>query len=146
MKIQRTRLLAIRAAVAALAVLLAAQALSAKETWTSVRSQNFFLVGNASEKEIRQVATRLEQFREVFAKLFPKVNFNTPVPTTVVVFKNDSAYKPFKPVADGKTVDVGGYFQSGEDVNYITLTPERASGAPNPYGTVYHEYTHLLEI
>lgn len=133
-----------RALVAALAVLLAAQAVSAKDTWTSVRSQNFFLVGNASEKEIRQVATRLEQFREVFTKLFPKVNFNTPVPTTVVVFKNDGAYKPFKPVADGKPVEVAGYFQSGEDVNYITLTPERAGGVEYPYSTIYHEYTHLL--
>jgi tetratricopeptide (TPR) repeat protein len=86
----------------------------------------------------------LEQFRHVFTQLFPKVNFNTPVPTTVVVFKNDSAYKPFKPLADGKTVEVAGYFQSGDDVNYITLTPERAGAAENPFGTIYHEYTHLL--
>lgn len=133
----------IRVAVAALVMLLAAQAAVAKDTWTSVRSQNFFLVGNASEKEIRQVATRLEQFRDVFTKLI-KVNFNTPVPTTVVVFKSDSAYKPFKPVADGKMVEVAGYFQPGDDVNYITLTPERSSGVENPYGTIYHEYTHLL--
>ena len=133
-----------RAAVAALFALLAAQAAPAKDTWTSVRSQNFFLVGNASEKEIRQVATRLEQFRHVFTQLFTKVNFNTPVPTTVVVFKNDSAYKPFKPLADGKIVEVAGYFQPGDDVNYITLMPDRGSGAENPYGTIYHEYTHLL--
>src|SRR3712207_5969768 len=122
MKTQRTPSLVV---FAALAVLLAAQAAAAKDTWTSVRSQNFLLVGNASEKEIRQVATRLEQFRHVFTRLFPKVNFNTPVPTTVVVFKSDSAYKPFKPVVDGKVSEVAGYFQSGEDVNYITLTPER---------------------
>src|SRR5687767_5727996 len=94
----------------------------AKDTWVSVRSNNFFLVGNASEKEIRQVATRLEQFRDVFRQLFPKMNFTSPVPTTVVVFKSDSSYKPFKPVADGKTVPVAGYFQSGREVNYITLT------------------------
>src|SRR5215212_4307915 len=140
----QTRPLVRRAACAALFVLLAAQAAPAKDTWTSVRSQHFFLVGNASEKEIRQVATRLEQFREAFTKLFTKVNFNTPVPTTVVVFKNDGAYKPFKPVADGKTVEVAGYFQSGDDVNYITLMPERAGGAENPYATIYHEFTHLL--
>src|SRR5918911_445434 len=137
MKTQQTRSLVARAAVAALVVLLAAQAAAAKDAWTSVRSQNFFLVGNASEKEIRQVATRLEQFRHVFTQLFPKASFNTPVPTTVVVFKNDSAYKPFKPVADGKTVEVAGYFQSGNDVNYITLTPERAGGVENPFGTIY---------
>ncbi|HEX7313539.1 MAG TPA: tetratricopeptide repeat protein [Pyrinomonadaceae bacterium] len=144
MKTHHTRSLFARAAVAALFALLAAQAVAAKDTWTSVRSQNFFLVGNASEKEIRQVATRLEQFRHVFTHLFPQVNFNTPVQTTVVVFKNDSAYKPFKPLADGKTVEVAGYFQPGEDVNYITLMPDRGSAAENPYGTIYHEYTHLL--
>ena len=144
MKTPHTRPPFARAAACALLLLLAAQAAAAKETWTSVRSQNFLLVGDASEKEIRQVATRLEQFRHVFTQLFPNVNFNTPVPTTVVVFKNDSAYKPFKPVADGKVVEVGGYFQPGDDVNYITLTPERAGGAENPYGTIYHEYTHLL--
>jgi tetratricopeptide (TPR) repeat protein len=123
-------------------LLLAAHAVAAKDTWTSVRSQNFSLVGNASEKEIRQVATRLEQFRHVFTRLIPNANFKTPVPTTVVVFKSDGAYKPFKPVVNGKPLEVAGYFQSGEDVNYITLTTERR--AENPYSTIYHEYTHLL--
>jgi tetratricopeptide (TPR) repeat protein len=144
MKTHHTLSLSARAAAAALVLLFAAQAAAAKDTWTSVRSQNFLLVGNASEKEIRQVGTRLEQFREVFTKLFPNATFSTPVPTTVVVFKNDSAYKPFKPVADGKIVEVGGYFQPGQDVNYITLTPDRGGGVENPYGTIYHEYTHLL--
>ena len=131
-----------RALVAALVLLFAAQTAAAKDTWTSVRSQNFFLVGNASEKEIRLVATRLEQFRDVFTRLFAQVNFNSPVPTTVVVFKSHDSYKPFKPVADGKTVAVAGYFQPGEDVNYITLTTER--GSENPFSTIYHEYVHLL--
>jgi tetratricopeptide (TPR) repeat protein len=120
-----------------------APAAHAKDAWTSVRSKNFYLIGNASEKEIKQVATRLEQFRDVFRQLFPGANFDSPVPTTVIVFKNDSAYKPFKPVVDGKTTDVAGYFQPGEDVNYITLTPPR-SGAEDPYRTIYHEYVHLL--
>ncbi|HEY0169754.1 MAG TPA: tetratricopeptide repeat protein [Pyrinomonadaceae bacterium] len=137
MNTQRTRAL-----VAALVMLLAAQAAAAKDAWTGVRSQNFYLVGNASEKEIRQVATRLEQFRDVFKRLFAQVNFSSPVPTTVIVFKSDGSYKPFKPVADGKTVAVAGYFQPGEDVNYITLTTER--GSDNPYSTIYHEYVHLL--
>jgi hypothetical protein len=128
--------------VALACLLLAAQAASAKDSWTSVRSQNFYLVGNASEKEIRQVATRLEQFRDVFRLLLANANFNSPVPTTVVVFKSDGSYKPFKPVADGKTVAVAGYFQPGDDVNYITLTTER--GAENPFRTIYHEYVHLL--
>ena len=117
-------------------------AVAAKDTWTSVHSQNFFLVGNASEKEIKQVATRLEQFREVFSRLFPRLNFASPVPTTVIVFKSDSSYKPFKPIADGKVVEVSGYFQGGHDLNYITLTTEKRD--ENAYSTIFHEYVHLL--
>src|SRR5215213_5755397 len=82
MKSHHTRPPFARAVAAALFLLLAAQAAAAaKDTWTSVRSQNFYLVGNASEKEIRQVATRLEQFRHVFTQLFTKATFNTPWPT-----------------------------------------------------------------
>jgi type I restriction-modification system DNA methylase subunit len=65
---------------------------SAKDKWISIRSKNFFMVGNTGEKEIREVALKLEQFREVFARLFPNMVFNTPVPTTVIVFKSHSSY------------------------------------------------------
>ncbi|MFL6210118.1 MAG: tetratricopeptide repeat protein [Pyrinomonadaceae bacterium] len=116
----------------------------AKDTWLCVRSKNFTLVGNASEKEIRQVGTRLEQFRDVFLRLFPRAAAGEVLPTTVVVFKTDSAYRPFKPLYQGKPKDwVAGYFQPGEDVNYITLTPE-PHGTESPFGTIFHEYTHLL--
>ena len=110
---------------------------SAKDTWTSVRTKNFFMIGNANEKEIRKVALKLEQFREVFTKLFPHIRFNTPVPTTVVVFKSDSSYAPFKP-----STNTAGYFQPGEDVNYITLTTELQT--LDPFQVIFHEYTHLL--
>ena len=95
------------------------------------------MIGNANEKEIRKVALRLEQFREVFTQLFPNMKFNTPVPTTVVVFKSDSSYAPFKPSAN-----TAGYFQSGDDVNYITLTTELQT--MDPFNVIFHEYTHLL--
>ncbi len=110
----------------------------AKDTWVSVRTKNFFMVGNAGEKDIRKVALRLEQFREVFTRLFPKMKFNTPVPTTVVVFKSDSSYRPFKPRAN-----TAGHFQAGPDVNYIALTTE-VRGDQDPFSVIFHEYTHLL--
>ncbi|GAC1445843.1 MAG: hypothetical protein NVSMB56_00060 [Pyrinomonadaceae bacterium] len=115
---------------------------SVKDKWTLVKSKNFTLVGNANEKDIRQVATRLEQFRNIFARLFTKSQFSAPAPTTVIVFKSDGAYKPYKPLYKGKPSNVAGYFQPGSDVNYITLTSERRE--ENPFGIIFHEYTHLL--
>ena len=117
---------------------------SAKDEWIQVRSKNFFLVGNASEKDIRKVDTRLEEFRETLRQLFQKISFVSSVPTNVVVFKSDSAYKPFKPKrADGKTDNfLAGYFQPGEDVNYITLSTERDD--IETFSVIFHEYVHSI--
>lgn len=122
---------------------LSTRAASAETPWTSVRSKNFFLVGNASENDVRKVALKLEQFREVFGRVFKRVKLNSEVPTTVIVFKNDGAYRPFKPLYNGKPANVAGYFQSGEDTNYITLSTD-VGGRANPYSVIFHEYVHAL--
>lgn len=115
----------------------------AKDTWLSVESRNFHLVGNASEKDIKQVATRLEQFRDVFSRLFPNARLTSSVPTTVIVFKSHNSFKPYKPGWDGKIAEnVSGYFQSGHDVNYIALSSE--SRSEDSFTTIFHEYVHLL--
>ena len=112
---------------------------SAKDTWISLRTKNFHLIGNANEKEVRKVALKLEQFREVFSKLLPHMKFNTPVPTTVVVFKSRSTYAPFGPP------ETAGFFQAGPDVNYIGLTTETYGPAGDRvFNIIFHEYTHLL--
>lgn len=111
---------------------------TAKENWTSVRSKNFFLVGNASDKEIRRVAGRLEQFRDVLGRLLNRANLTSSTPTTVVVFKSQSAYRPFAPP------NSAGYYQPGPDMNYIALSAERNPYDPHPFSTIFHEYVHFL--
>jgi tetratricopeptide (TPR) repeat protein len=107
-----------------------------------VKSKHFFLTGNASEKDIRKVAAKLEQFREVFSRIFPRANLNSPVPIKVIVFKDRKSYLPFMPAYQGKVSEVAGYFQPGSDVNYITLTAEL--GQESPFSTIFHEYVHSL--
>jgi tetratricopeptide (TPR) repeat protein len=119
-----------------LIVLATAFAAQARDNWRSIRTKNFLLIGNGSEKEIREVATKLEQFRDVFNRLFTGSKINTPVPTTVIVFKSLSSYKPFS------LPNSTGYFQKGDDVNYITLTTDVST--ESPFGIIYHEYVHLL--
>lgn len=125
-------------AVSLCLLLVVSHSVNAKDTWVSVRTKNFLLIGNGGEKDIKRVGLKLEQFREVFTRLFPGMRFNTPVPTTVIVFKSDSSYAPFKP-----STNTAGYFQAGPDVNYITLTTE-LRGEQDPFSVIFHEYTHLL--
>jgi tetratricopeptide (TPR) repeat protein len=118
----------------------------AGDAWLKAQSTRFTLIGDASEKEIRDVGMRLEQFREAFSQissqiLSPSVS-DSSVPITVVVFKNDSAYGPFKPLHQGKPADVAGHFQSSGDVAYIALAAGRGGG--NPYAVIFHEYVHAL--
>ncbi|HEY0545096.1 MAG TPA: tetratricopeptide repeat protein [Pyrinomonadaceae bacterium] len=114
----------------------------ARESWTSVRSQNFTLVGNASEREIRAVALRLEQYRSLLALLFNRDAVAQTVPTTVIVFKNDDAFKPFRPLYQGRVTDVAGFFQPGHDLNYIAISAERKGD--DSYATIFHELVHLF--
>jgi tetratricopeptide (TPR) repeat protein len=113
-----------------------------RETWRSVRSENFFLVGNAGEKEIRQVALRLERFRDGLTRFFSGANLSPAVPTRVLVFRTDESYRPFKPLYDGAPSNVAGYFQGSPDLNYITITID--GNTLRPFGTVFHEYVHLF--
>lgn len=127
-----------------LALVVLPETASAKDEWLQVRSKNFNLIGNASERDIRRVAARLEQFREVFRQIFNGVNFNSPIPTTVIVFKSDNAYKPYKPVKSTGETDnfIAGYFVPGEDVNYITVSSEREDA--QTFQVIFHEYTHFI--
>ena len=127
-----------KATITALLVLVANPVFAADQ-WTLVRSKNFRLVGNASERQIRRVAENLEQFREAVGRLLPRALAKASTGTTVVVFRDDESYRPFKPIYKGKPANVAGYFQGGPDVNFITLTAEQETPR-----VIYHEYTHLL--
>src|SRR5262247_3954975 len=119
---------------------------AARDVWLKAQSKRFTLIGDASEKEIRNVGMRLEQFREAFSQIssqiFSPSIIDSSVPITVVVFKNDSEYRPFKPLHQGKPADVSGHFQSSGDVAYIALAAGRGGG--NPYAVIFHEYVHAL--
>lgn len=135
---------ALTAALAAFAPLQASAARGEGVGWVSVRSRNFTVVGEAREKDLRRVAVRLEEFRVALARLLPEGPKDASAPTTVVVFRDDAAYEPFKPVMQGQTATyVAGYFQPGSEINYITLALD-SDWSRGSASTLLHEYTHLL--
>jgi tetratricopeptide (TPR) repeat protein len=111
----------------------------AADKWLSIRSKNFLLVGDASESSMRRVGRNLEEFRAGFALMFPAIDKQSPPPITVFVFKDDASFRPFKPLYQGRPANVAGYFQPGEDVNFIALT-----GDTETPRVIYHEFVHFL--
>jgi hypothetical protein len=111
----------------------------AADKWLSIRSKNFLLVGNASESAIRRVGRDLEEFRSALGNVFPAVREQASIGTTVLVFKDDVSFRPYKPLYQGKAGNVAGYFQPGEDVNFIALAADTESPR-----VLYHEFVHSL--
>lgn len=115
-------------------------AIQTKDTWRSVRTNNMFVIGNADPEKLRQVAAWLEFFHGAFARLISRNVLDSSVPTTVIIFRDEASFRPFKPLYQGRAANVSGFFQAGDDVNYIAISLD-----PNdrdPYGTAFHEYVH----
>jgi tetratricopeptide (TPR) repeat protein len=108
--------------------------------WVEVRSPHFSVITDAGEKRGRDVALRFEQMRTAFGVIFQRVNVNIPVPLQIIAFRNGKELKQYAPLYEGKPVSVAGFFQQGEDRNFIAVD----LSAENNWGTVFHEYAHLL--
>jgi len=113
----------------------------AKDKWINLTTKNFNIISNADEAPTRRLALKLEQFHFVFSKLF-NLPLTRAVPTTVMVFKHDASFRPFKPLYNGKPSNIAGYFQPGQDENLIAM--DISANQEHPMSVIYHEYTHLL--
>lgn len=115
---------------------------SAADKWTSVRSKNFFLIGNVSEGQMRTTARNLEQFREAMSRLFPRLSQPASNETTVIVFNGDRAFDPYRPLVNGKPEKISGYFLQGYDMNYLAVSGE--AGLRAVYGSYAFAVTRDL--
>src|SRR5947209_3187830 len=129
-----------RRTVLALLLLLPLLLSASDQTWTEVRTPHFVLMTDAGEKKGREVGLRFEQMRSVFGTLLQRAKINIPVPTQIIAFRNHSEIEKYSGLFKGKPVEVAGFFQAGDDRNFIAID----LSDPNPYEVVFHEYAHML--
>src|SRR5207302_3818987 len=116
---------------ALLLVLLVVSDARARDTWFRIQTKNFTVISNGGEGDARKVALKLEQFRNAISIIFPKTKLDTPIPTTVILFNTDDAFRPFKPRVKGKIEEeVGGYFLLRRHMNYIVLEANNPGASP----------------
>ena len=112
-----------------------------RDDWRRMQTDNFYLVGDASEGAMRRVAQRPEEFRAAFLAVRPSAaEAISDTDTTVVVFDSDRDFRPYKPLTpDGEPANVAGLFLGSNYDVYIALTGERDAER-----TIYHEYVHRV--
>jgi tetratricopeptide (TPR) repeat protein len=125
----------------ALAPAARAQGGEAARGWAGVRTPHFLVLGEAGGREVARAAGRLELYRAAFVRLLPPDYFDRQKPTTVILFRDDASFAPFKPLLGGRrAVSVSGYFQPGAEANYIAAVLDTGHSD----STLLHEYAHLL--
>jgi Flp pilus assembly protein TadD len=120
----------------------------ADQQWVEVNSSHFSVATDGGEKRAREVAQRFEQMRTAFGVIFKKVSVNT-APLQIIAFRNAKEIRQFAPLYGGKPIEVAGFFLgnggrggpgSNEERQYIALDLSQEDS----WGTVFHEYAHLL--
>ena len=112
--------------------------------WIEVKSPNFVVISNASQKQARRTARSLEQFRSLLQTALPKLRMDSGSPLTALAFRDEKSFKGLLPadaLARG-TAMPGGLFISSPERHFVLL---RTDTPPElGYHAVYHEYVHLV--
>ena len=105
------------------------------EEWEEVRTRHFIFYSNAEEQVTLEIASNLENFREIALKMITIPEFQDSHSLRVYVFKDSRSFKPFQP-----TEHVGGFFIPGP--NYIAINAGEWNLSAS--SIIYHEYIHYL--
>jgi len=119
----------------------AAEDLPRPDKWIKVTTENFTIFSNANASKTKKTAVQLERFRQTLQKTTRGLEVSSDIPTTILVFKNDISFTPYKRRPDGDVRNVSGLFLSGLFGNYMTLDVAAAS---RPMRVVFHEYFHTV--
>jgi tetratricopeptide (TPR) repeat protein len=119
------------------------RAAALSRSWKELRTPAFAVMGDAPESVLASISADIEAFRTAFRTLFPAAKIESPVPMSVVVFKDDASFSRFKPRdSRGRPMaNVGGYFASEAYANLIVFG---SAGNDLNFRTIFHEYAHYL--
>ena len=108
-----------------------------KPQWICAESKDFAVVSDATEKDTRLLAVRLEAFRSVLSRIFG-LRRNSDRPLTVMAFRDWESFRDVESygLAIGEFMDRG-----AEDIVIMVMLNQKGI---DPEQTLLHEYTHVL--
>ncbi len=118
-----------------------ALAAASADQWFQLQTRHFTIFSNGRVDDVRQLAVRLEQFRQAYSVL-AGAQAVVSVPIIVMAFSNSDSFRPFQPIYQGKPQAVAGFFQRDMDENLIAVNLKAIESGSME--VIFHEYTHLL--
>src|SRR5262245_23950838 len=120
--------------------------------WVEVRSPHFTVYSEAGEKEARRTARQFERFRVAIAQVWPKAKLDPGIPILIIEARNEGSMKELLPQywERRELFHPTGVFFRGTRRYYIILRTDRHDASRrrrdenNSFGTLYHEYMHLV--
>jgi tetratricopeptide (TPR) repeat protein len=110
-----------------------------RERWGAVTVDEFTILGNASDRELRDVATRAVRLRDALA-LITSFRVRSPLPTRIYVFKDEAGFAPYRDAASGHVSEnTAGLFVPRNEGNYVLMLTGRRDAASL---VIQHELTH----
>lgn len=130
-------------ALSMILVVAGATSVSAAQKWKSIRSGQIRLAGDVSEKKLSHLYQKIRHLRIIFNDVLEPEEKPYRVPTYIIIFNSEKEFRKFKQFSVGGRKDwVAGFFQPGEDVNFIALSDKGKTA--DTVRTIFHEYTHSL--
>jgi hypothetical protein len=120
----------------------------AADDWIEVKSPNFTVISDSSERRARTIAWQFEQVRGAIAKGFPWARVTLDRPVVVIAVKDERSMRAMAPQYwEGRgQIKPGSVFTSAADGHYITLRVdiEVEDQGQNPYRSAYWAYSSLV--
>jgi TonB family protein len=111
-------------------------------SWVQVSSDTYIVKSSAGEERARRVLTELEEFHQLIGTFIFRSTQLPELPIEVLLIGDDQTMNELAPEYNGRKVGVAGYYQRGQDRDFIVLSgrvyPETLTNI------VYHELTHYF--
>ncbi|MBZ0113128.1 MAG: hypothetical protein K8J08_11745 [Thermoanaerobaculia bacterium] len=112
------------------------------EGWTEAEVAGLRFLSQTEPERTRELISSLIRFREALRVLAPDAVHDAPVPTDVIVFANEAAYRPYKQVAGRNTDHLVGHFTATTFGDWIAVNGD--SSVAGEFRAIYHEATHAF--
>src|SRR5216117_419938 len=117
-------------------------ALSLFLSWVQVSSDTYIVKSSAGMDRAKRVLKELEHFHQLMGTLVFRNTELPELPIEVLLIGDEETMKELEPEYKGRKLPVAGYFQAGQDRDFIVLSgrvfPETLTSV------VYHELTHYF--